>query len=80
MRSIEVEKVSVPTLYLAGDSTVVDQDKEPWAAWGQMLPVLLWSRGSAVANQAESGRDDQELCGGEAAGEGDVDDEEGATT
>ena len=54
-RSIAVEKVTnVPTLYLAGDSTVVDQDKEPWAAWGQMLP-LFFGPGISVANEAESG-------------------------
>jgi lysophospholipase L1-like esterase len=41
-------------LYLAGDSTVVDQDKEPWAAWGQMLPVFF-GPGLAIANEAESG-------------------------
>jgi lysophospholipase L1-like esterase len=43
-----------PVLYLAGDSTVVDQDKEPWAAWGQMLPLFFSSR-LAIANEAESG-------------------------
>lgn len=42
------------TLYLAGDSTVVDQTDEPWAAWGQMLPRFL-GPGIAVANHAESG-------------------------
>lgn len=45
---------TVPTLYLAGDSTVVDQDKEPWAAWGQMLPVFF-GEGLTISNQAESG-------------------------
>jgi lysophospholipase L1-like esterase len=44
----------VPTIYLAGDSTVVDQDKEPWAAWGQMLPVFF-GPGVVIANEAESG-------------------------
>ena len=54
-RSIEIKKVTgVTTLYLAGDSTVVDQDKEPWAAWGQMLPVFFGPKVS-VANHAESG-------------------------
>ncbi len=43
-----------PVLYLAGDSTVVDQDKEPWAAWGQMLPLFFTPR-LAIANEAESG-------------------------
>lgn len=51
---ITIEPVNVPTIYIAGDSTVVDQDKEPWAGWGQMLPVFFHSRVS-VANQAESG-------------------------
>ena len=55
VRSITIEPVAdVPTLYIAGDSTVVDQDKEPWAAWGQMLPVFMDARIS-VSNQAESG-------------------------
>ena len=55
VRSIVVEKVTnVPTLYLAGDSTMVDQDKEPWAAWGQMLPYFF-GPGISVANDAESG-------------------------
>ena len=54
-RSLSILPVnSVPTLYLAGDSTVVDQDKEPWAAWGQMLPVFF-GPGIVVANEAESG-------------------------
>jgi lysophospholipase L1-like esterase len=42
------------TVYLAGDSTVTDQTKEPWAAWGQMLP-RFFKRGVAIANHAESG-------------------------
>lgn len=55
VRSIAITPVAdVPTLYLAGDSTVVDQDKEPWAAWGQMLPVFF-GPGLSVANDAESG-------------------------
>lgn len=54
VRSIEVEPANVPTIYIAGDSTVVDQDKEPWAAWGQMLPVFFNDK-IAIANDAESG-------------------------
>ncbi len=55
VRSIAITPVTdVPTLYLAGDSTVVDQDKEPWAAWGQMLPVFFGPKIS-IANHAESG-------------------------
>lgn len=54
VRSIEVEPVQVSTVYIAGDSTVVDQDKEPWAAWGQILPVFFNDK-IAIANEAESG-------------------------
>jgi lysophospholipase L1-like esterase len=41
-------------VYLVGDSTVADQRAEPWASWGQMLPVML-RNDVAVANHAESG-------------------------
>jgi len=54
VRSIAIRPATVPTIYLAGDSTVVDQDKEPWAAWGQMLPDFFDSS-VAIANNAESG-------------------------
>ena len=54
LRSLSIKPVIIPTVYIAGDSTVVDQDKEPWAAWGQMLPVFLNSK-VVVSNQAESG-------------------------
>ena len=34
-----IERVAnVPTIFLCGNSTVVDQDNEPWASWGQMVP------------------------------------------
>lgn len=42
------------TVYLAGDSTVTDQPREPWNSWGQMLPRFL-QPGVAIANHAESG-------------------------
>jgi len=42
------------TMFLAGNSTVVDQDDDPWASWGQMIPRFL-NPGIAVSNQAESG-------------------------
>jgi lysophospholipase L1-like esterase len=44
----------IPTLYLAGDSTVCDQPYEPFSSWGQMLP-RFFGPGAAVANHAESG-------------------------
>ena len=43
------------TIFLAGNSTVVDQSTEPWAAWGQMIPRFFESQKIAVANYAESG-------------------------
>ncbi len=43
------------TIFLAGNSTVVDQDREPWAAWGQMFPRFLVPLKVVVANYAESG-------------------------
>jgi lysophospholipase L1-like esterase len=43
------------TIFLAGNSTVVDQDREPWAAWGQMFPRFLVPSTVVVANYAESG-------------------------
>jgi len=46
---------SATTIFLAGNSTVVDQDKEPWAAWGQMLPRFFAPGKAVVANYAESG-------------------------
>lgn len=55
VRKIMIEPVTdVATVYLAGDSTVVDQDKEPWAAWGQILPRFFGPT-VAISNQAESG-------------------------
>ncbi|HND62020.1 MAG TPA: rhamnogalacturonan acetylesterase [Opitutaceae bacterium] len=51
---VEVEPVEVPTVFLAGDSTVTDQRGEPGASWGQMLTRFL-GPGVAVANHAESG-------------------------
>ena len=53
--SIKVEPANdVATVFLCGNSTVVDQDYEPWASWGQM--VTKWfDQGVAIANYAESG-------------------------
>lgn len=55
VEEITIERAdSVPTLYLCGNSTVVDQSYEPWTSWGQM--VTRWFDDSvAVSNHAESG-------------------------
>lgn len=42
------------TIFIAGDSTVTDQTREPWIGWGQMLPRFFRSSVS-IANYAESG-------------------------
>lgn len=54
--SIRIEPAAsdVTTLWLCGNSTVVDQDYEPWASWGQMIP-RWFDDGVAIANYAESG-------------------------
>jgi len=46
---------SIVTMFLAGNSTVVDQAQEPYAAWGQMIPAFFQPGKVAVANYAESG-------------------------
>lgn len=52
---LKIERdTTVATLYLCGNSTVVDQEMEPWASWGQMVP-RWFDDGIAVANYAESG-------------------------
>jgi lysophospholipase L1-like esterase len=53
-RSLSIEPIKETTIYLAGDSTVVDQDTEPWTAWGQILP-RFFRPGVVIANHAESG-------------------------
>ena len=50
-----IERIeNVPTVFLCGNSTVVDQDNEPWASWGQMVP-RFFTDSICFANYAESG-------------------------
>jgi len=54
--AVEITRVdNIPTVFLAGNSTVVDQAQEPWAAWGQMIPTFFQPGKIAIANYAESG-------------------------
>jgi lysophospholipase L1-like esterase len=54
--AIEIVKAdNLPTVFLAGDSTVTDQPREPGASWGQMLPAFF-KPDIAVANYAASGQ------------------------
>ena len=53
--SLEIARVDdIPVIYLAGDSTVTDQPREPHNSWGQMLP-RFFNDHVAVANHSESG-------------------------
>ncbi len=52
--TIEPANPSVTTVFLCGNSTVVDQDYEPWASWGQMITCWFDDKVS-IANYAESG-------------------------
>ncbi len=55
VRSVSIEPADdVTTLFLFGDSTVVDNDCEPYTSWGQMIPCFF-TDSIAVANYAESG-------------------------
>lgn len=54
LKTIEIEPVNVPTVFLLGDSTVCDQPGEPYASWGQMLTAFFGPK-VAIANHAESG-------------------------
>lgn len=72
VQSISIEPdTTATTVFLCGNSTVVDQGKEPWASWGQMFTRWFVSAPSpstqhpspntyhptpiAIANYAESG-------------------------
>ena len=55
VRSIRIEPdTTATTLFLCGNSTVVDQEDEPWASWGQMITRWFDDK-VVVANYAESG-------------------------
>ena len=49
---VEPAPAGVTTIFLCGDSTVVDQDIEPWASWGQMFP-WFFDTSVAIANYAD---------------------------
>ena len=55
VQRIQIEPVQdVTTVFLCGNSTVVDQENEPWASWGQMITRWFGPQ-VAIANFAESG-------------------------
>ena len=72
VQSITIEPdTTATTVFLCGNSTVVDQGKEPWASWGQMFTRCFVEQGEpvrggkspfkgdleglSIANYAESG-------------------------
>lgn len=60
---LEITKIDTAiTVYLAGNSTVVDQPQEPWGAWGQVFP-RFFKAGVAISNHAESGLSAQSFVG-----------------
>ena len=55
VQRIHIQAVNdVTTVFLCGNSTVVDQEEEPWASWGQMITRWFGPQ-VAIANYAESG-------------------------
>jgi lysophospholipase L1-like esterase len=55
IQSIKITpKDNLTVVYLAGDSTVTDQDVEPWASWGQFI-THYFDNTVVVANYAVSG-------------------------
>lgn len=55
IQSIKItKKDNLTVVYLAGDSTVTDQDVEPWASWGQAI-TNYFNNEVVVANYAYSG-------------------------
>lgn len=55
VKTIRIEPdTTALTVFLCGNSTVVDQELEPWASWGQMIPRWFTDR-VAISNHAESG-------------------------
>lgn len=55
VQNITIEPdTTATTMFLCGNSTVVDQGKEPWASWGQMIPRWFDDK-VCVANFGESG-------------------------
>lgn len=62
---LEITKASdkTVTVFLAGNSTVVDQAQEPFAAWGQMIPRFFKAKNVVFANYAESGETIKSFAG-----------------
>ena len=53
--SVQPTPSATVRIFLAGDSTVTNQNFEPYVGWGQVFPLFVGDR-AVVANHAESGR------------------------
>tara|TARA_R110002050_G_scaffold286121_1_gene436266 strand:+ start:52387 stop:53736 length:1350 start_codon:yes stop_codon:yes gene_type:complete len=64
VKSIKITPIDqITTLFLAGDSTVTDQDLEPWASWGQYI-TSYFNSNVVIANYAYSGASLSSFKGG----------------
>ena len=64
VRRIVIEPdTAATTIFLCGNSTVVDQNSEPWASWGQMI-TRWFDTSVAISNHAESGLTARTFLGG----------------
>lgn len=55
VKEMKIERdTTATTIFLCGNSTVVDQPYEPWASWGQVIPRWFGPE-IAISNNAESG-------------------------
>lgn len=55
VKQVKIERdTTATTIFLCGNSTVVDQVHEPYASWGQMIPRWFGPE-VAISNHAESG-------------------------
>lgn len=55
VKEVKIERdTTATTIFLCGNSTVVDQPYEPWASWGQMIPRWFGPE-ITISNNAESG-------------------------
>lgn len=55
VKEVKIERATTATtIFLCGNSTVVDQPYEPWASWGQMIPRWFGPE-VVISNNAESG-------------------------
>jgi len=64
LNELEITKIDTDiTVYLAGNSTCVNQPQEPWSTWGANFP-RFFKAGVTISDQAESGLTAQSFIAG----------------